>query len=94
MSSIKVGTKLKSKATGAIVDVVDMDFNMYEWTYVLDILGIRRHQSYSSIIKEYDIVDGGNGTPHLGESSCTCGGLKTYNSRDKVYHSNWCVYGK
>jgi hypothetical protein len=92
--SIKTGTKLKSKATGAIVEVIDMDFNMYDWTYTLDILGMKKYYTYPALIKEYDVVSDVSSPVQFSESSCTCGGMKTYNSRDSVYHSVWCFYGK
>jgi len=91
--NIKTGTRLKSKATGAIITVIDMDFNTYEWVYVIEVAGIRKSLSYNSILKEYDLMED-NSPSHISETTCVCGGMKTYNSRDSVYHSVWCIYGK
>lgn len=92
--NIKTGTKLRSKATGAVVEIIDMDFNMYEWTYAVKIDGITKNYSYKHILNEYDVIDEAPNSLHFGETTCSCGGMKTYNSRDKVYHSFYCYYGK
>ncbi len=91
---IQKGTKLKSRTTGAEVTVIAADFDMWGMTYSIEVGGLKKHYTYDTLVKEYEIIV--ESLPYTKEEDkvCKCGGEKTYNSKEKIYHSRWCWYGK
>lgn len=89
---IKKGTNLRSRATGAIVPVIAAEFDLFGMTYTVEISGLKRHYTYDTLMAEYTIIDE---SPIASEEVvCKCGGYKTYNSLDCIYHAQYCYYGK
>ena len=87
--NVKKGTKLKDKNTKDIYEVTDIDHQMYGIIYEVSNDLNKKFHTYDSIKLIYDLHE----ESKYETLECNCGGYKTYNSHEGIYHSHWCYFG-
>lgn len=98
----KVGDKvvtldwIAGMAPGSLAEIIKIDTSVKDYPYVVMFTGGGR--GYCSD-KDIELQLPFNSESFYGSSysfkkDCDCGGMKTFNNQDPMYHSSWCTLVK